>query len=83
VRRCYAAIALRQTDGSPISDDTIHEWRAKFAGSAGGTWRRKAALKHRIGSQAASAGTLPEAQRSVDQMAALFKRMAQMAASRR
>jgi hypothetical protein len=83
VQQSYAAVGLRQFDGSPISDETVREWRVKFAGPAAGGWRRKAALKQRIGSQARGANTLSEAQRRVDQMAALFKRMAQLAASRR
>ena len=82
VRRSYAAVGLKQADGSPISDDTVREWRAKFGGPGGSSWRRKTALKQRIGSQPASAGTLTEAQQRVDQMAVLFKRMAQLAASR-
>lgn len=75
----YAAVGLKQWDGSPISDELIREWRSKFVGSGSNTWRRKTTLKRRVGSKAAGGGGLVEVKGRVDEMAAVFKRIAQLA----
>ena len=70
----YAAIGLTQRDGSPISIELIKTW----LGPRVGAWRRNTSMKRKIGGLGAprGPGALVEAQARVDELSAIFKKMA-------
>jgi hypothetical protein len=81
VSEAYDAIDLRQRDGGAISAEAIREWRSRFIG--GGGWRRKGALKRRVGGAASAMGNpLTDAKARVDEIAMVFKKIAQLAAAK-
>lgn len=81
VSEAYDAIDLRQRDGGAISAESIRDWRSKFLG--GGGWRRKGGLKRRVGAAASAMGNpLTDAKARVDEIAMVFKKIAQLAAAK-
>ncbi|MEQ1865963.1 MAG: hypothetical protein ABL996_15105 [Micropepsaceae bacterium] len=70
----YASIGLTQRDGAPITVEQIRAWLGPRAGS----WRNNSAVKRKMGGLAAPRGpaALTEAQSRVDELSAIFKRMA-------
>jgi hypothetical protein len=70
----YAAIGLTQRDGSPIAIELIKAW----LGPRVGTWRRNSGAKRRMGGLGPprGPGALVEAQARVDELSAIFKKMA-------
>jgi hypothetical protein len=74
----YANVGLTDLDGTPISEAVIKEWRTKFAARQG-SWRN-AAFKRRPASKGSNA--VNDAKIRVNEMAATFVRMAQLARRR-
>jgi hypothetical protein len=75
----YAGLGLTQRDGTPICVDVIKTW----FGSRTASWRNQSATRRRMGGLAGSKGpgALTEAQARVDELSAIFKRMAATAAN--
>ena len=72
VERVYAGIGLTQSDGMPITADTIKNW----LGSSNAGWRRKRLLTRKPASQQRGPAAMLEAQERVKEFALMFKRMA-------
>ena len=70
----YASIGLTQRDGAPITIEQIRAWLGPRAGG----WRNNSAVKRKMGGLAAPRGpaALTEAQARVDELSAIFKKMA-------
>lgn len=80
VESVYALIGLTQANGSPISLDTIRAWRSGFVSVRQGGWRGNAAVKRKVTGRR-GINPVVEAQQRVTEMAAIFKKMAQLGAS--
>ena len=82
VERTYSHIGLTQADGRPISIQDIKAWRAKVMGRGTATWRRSSALMPKT---TAGLGrpqpSLSDVTARVDEFAAMFKKMADLAQS--
>lgn len=70
----YSSLGLKQRDGTPICIEVIKTW----LGPRTGSWRNRSMMKRRLGGLAApkGPGALMEAQARVDELSAIFKRMA-------
>lgn len=82
VESAYALVGLTQPDGSPISLNVIRAWRSGFMSVRQGGWRGNAALKRKVTSRR-GVNPIVEAQQRVADMAAIFKKIAQLEASKR
>lgn len=79
VESVYALVGLTQPDGNPISLNVIRAWRGGFISVRQGGWRGNAALKRKVTSRR-GVNPVVEAQQRVADMAAIFKKMAQLGA---
>lgn len=78
----YASLKLSQANGSPISVETIRDWRSGFVSARkGGGWRGNA-IKRKVTTRP-GVNPVVDAQQRVAEMAAIFKKMIQLSASRR
>jgi len=78
----YASLKLSQANGSPISVETIRDWRSGFVSTRkGGGWRGNA-IRRKVTTRT-GINPVVEAQQRVAEMAAIFKKMIQLGASRR
>lgn len=75
----YATLGLSQASGSPISPDMIREWRSGFVSARKAAWRGNA-LKRKVSGRP-GINPVVEAQQRVADMAATFKKMAQLGAN--
>jgi hypothetical protein len=79
VESAYALIGLNQPNGNPISLSTIRTWCSGFISVRQGGWRGNAALKRKVTGRR-GVNPVVEAQQRVADMAAVFKKMAQLGA---
>jgi len=79
VESAFALIGLTQANGSPISINTIRTWCSGFISVRQGGWRGSAALKRQVTGRR-GVNPVVEAQQRVADMAAVFKKMAQLGA---
>jgi hypothetical protein len=79
VESAYGLIGLSQANGSPISLNTIRTWCSGFISVRQGGWRGNAALKRKVTGRR-GVNPVVEAQQRVSDMAAVFKKMAQLGA---
>ena len=81
VESAYALIGLSQPNGSPISLNTIRNWCGGFISVRQGGWRGNAALKRKVTGRR-GVNPVVEAQQRVADMAAVFKKIAQLGTKR-
>jgi hypothetical protein len=79
VEGAFAVIGLNQASGSPISVNTIRTWCSGFISVRQGGWRGNATLKRKVTGRR-GVNPVVEAQQRVMDMAAVFKKMAQLGA---
>jgi hypothetical protein len=76
----YASLKLSQANGSPISVETIRDWRSGFASARkGGGWRGNT-IRRKVTTRT-GINPVVDAQQRVAEMAAIFKKMIQLGAS--
>jgi hypothetical protein len=75
----YASLKLSQANGSPISVETIRDWRSGYVSARkGGGWRGNA-IKRKVTTRP-GVNPVVDAQQRVAEMAAIFKKMIQLGA---
>jgi len=76
----YASLKLSQANGSPISVETIRDWRSGYVSARkGGGWRGNT-IRRKVTTRT-GINPVVDAQQRVAEMAAIFKKMIQLGAS--
>lgn len=75
----YTSLALTTADGVPITIEVVKDWRGAFTTSRPRAWRGGSALKRKV--SARGVNPIVEARARAAEMAAVFKKMAQLSAA--